>query len=127
MKIYTGYFAKINQYRQADLVTISIARFNRYYSGKSLKLLAPTAEMIKDPENIYIPKYNSILSKLSREGILKEIERLSDGKDCILLCYEKPSDFCHRRLVAKWLGDSCLGEWGYVPLSPIHELQKRIF
>jgi len=106
MKIYTGYFARVKQYREAGLVTISIARFNKYYSGASLKLLAPTAEMIHDAENLYIPKYKNILSKLNPSGIVDEIKNLSDGKDCILLCYEKPTDFCHRKLVAKWLNDS---------------------
>jgi uncharacterized protein (DUF488 family) len=127
LKIYTGYFARVNQYRQAGLVTISIARFNKYYSGASLKLLAPTAEMIKEPEKTYIPKYYSILSKLSKEGILKEIERLSEGKDCILLCYEKPTDFCHRQIVAKWLGIACSGEYDYAPRTPVKEIQKQIF
>jgi uncharacterized protein (DUF488 family) len=106
MKIYTGYFAKIKQYREKGLVTISIARFNKYYSGVSLKLLAPTAEMIYEPESFYIPKYKLILSKLNPSLILKEIEILSGGKDCILLCYEKSGDFCHRRLVAKWIEEN---------------------
>jgi len=127
MKIYTGYFGKIRQYRAAGLVTISIARFNKYYSGASLKLLAPTAEMIREPEAIYIPKYHAILSKLSKEGILKEIERLSGGHDCILLCYEKPEDFCHRHMVAKWLGSACNGEFDYIPRTPVKDVQRTFF
>ena len=105
MKIYTGYFAQIKKYREAGLETISIARFNRYYIGKSMKILAPSADMIHDPKPDYIPKYNRILSRLSKEGILKEISLLSGGKDVVLLCYEKPGDFCHRTLVAKWLSE----------------------
>ena len=103
MKIYTGYFAKVKQYREAGLETISIARFNRYYSGASLKLLAPAAEIIHLPEETYLPIYKDQLKKLSPEGILENIKSLAHGKDCILLCYEKPSDFCHRQVVAKWL------------------------
>jgi hypothetical protein len=103
MKIYTGYFAKIRQYREAGLETISIARFNRYYQGASLKLLAPAAEIIHYPEDVYLPIYKDQLKKLSPEGILENIKSLAHGKDCILLCYEKPGEFCHRRIVAKWL------------------------
>jgi len=106
MKIYTGYFAKIKQYRDAGLTTISIARFNRYYSGASMKILAPAAEIIHYPEDVYKPIYKEQLKKLSPSGILDEIKKLSNGKDCILLCYEKPGDFCHRRMVAKWLWDN---------------------
>ncbi|NTV02456.1 MAG: DUF488 domain-containing protein [Chlorobiaceae bacterium] len=25
------------------------------------------------------------------------------GEDVVLLCFERPSDFCHRQLVSKWL------------------------
>jgi hypothetical protein len=127
MKIYTGYFAKISRYRLVGLTTISIARFNKYYSGASLKLLAPSVEMIHEPESIYIPKYQLILSRLSKQGIIDEILRLSGGKDCILLCYEKPTDFCHRHLVAKWLDDSCSGEYDYIKKVPIKEIQQTIF
>ena len=28
------------------------------------------------------------------------------NKDIALVCYEKPSDFCHRHLVAKWLKEN---------------------
>lgn len=122
MKIYTGYFAKIKQYKNAGLVTISIARFNKYYTGPSLKLLAPSADIIKDPEIIYKPKYEEQLKKLSKQGILEEINKLSKGMDCILLCYEKPSDFCHRQIVAKWLGNKCIGEFGQTKI-----LQKTLF
>lgn len=103
MKIYTGYFARIKQYREAGLETISIARFNRYYSGASLKLLAPASEIIHYPEDVYTPIYKDQLKKLSPEGIVENINSLAHGKNCILLCYEKPGEFCHRRIVAKWL------------------------
>ena len=36
---------------------------------------------------------------------LTNIERLANGKDVALCCYEKPGDFCHRHLVAKWMNE----------------------
>ena len=130
MKIYTGYFARVKQYRESGLFTISIARFNKYYQGASLKLLAPTPEMIHEPEKTYIPKYQLILSRLNKQGIIDELTRLSGGKDCILLCYEKPEDFCHRQLVAKWLGENCEGEYKQVKnqqadLFPVDTQKKQ--
>lgn len=122
MKIYTGYFAQINKYKSAGLVPISIARFNRYYSGASMKLLAPSAEIIHLKEDEYRPIYETQLSKLSKAGILSEIKKLSNGKDCILLCYEKPSDFCHRRLVAEWLKS----EIGFIPEFDVRK-QPQLF
>lgn len=29
-----------------------------------------------------------------------------DSEDIALICYEKPSDFCHRHLVAEWLNQN---------------------
>lgn len=39
---------------------------------------------------------------------LEEMVRKQYGKnkDIALVCYEKPSDFCHRHLVAKWLKEN---------------------
>jgi uncharacterized protein (DUF488 family) len=33
---------------------------------------------------------------------LQRITGIDDLNKVILICYEKPSDFCHRHLVAKW-------------------------
>jgi len=111
MKIYTGYFAQSKRYQKEGLVLISIARFNRFFNGNELKILAPPANIIHEPEKTYIPKYLAILNKLSKQRILDNIKYLSNDNDCILLCYEKPGDFCHRNLVAEWLGEHCEGEF----------------
>jgi hypothetical protein len=39
-----------------------------------------------------------VLDKLEANKILEEI-----GNDAILLCWEKPGQFCHRTLVGEWL------------------------
>jgi uncharacterized protein (DUF488 family) len=111
MKIYTGYFAKNKEYQKAGLFQISIARFNKYFNGVKLPALAPTAEMIHEPKRTYVPKYRKILSRISVEQVVNEIKKASGGKDVVLLCYEKPTEFCHRQLVATWLGEYCEGEY----------------
>jgi hypothetical protein len=45
--------------------------------------------------NLY---YETVLSKLNPEIVYEDLK-----EDAILLCYEKPDDFCHRHLVAEWL------------------------
>lgn len=82
------------------------------------KLLAPgkwyrTAE-VED----YIPLYNDeILGQLDAQQVHDDLYRIAheharalgvpekeiSSVRPILLCYEKPSDFCHRRLAANWL------------------------
>jgi uncharacterized protein (DUF488 family) len=104
MKIYTGNFANAKKYREAGLETISIARFNRYYTGRKYEKLAPPAEIIHIPEKEYVPLYKDmVLSRLKATEAIKDLRVLAEGRDVILLCYEKAGDFCHRRLVADWI------------------------
>jgi uncharacterized protein (DUF488 family) len=49
--------------------------------------------------------------------VVFELNELANGRfkdtDIALICYEKPSDFCHRHLVSKWLNENgydCI-EW----------------
>ena len=66
----------------------------------------------------YIKCFNEqVLNKLNAEQVVKELDNLllnetlaidynGDLKEVpriALICYEKPSDFCHRHLVADWL------------------------
>ena len=44
-----------------------------------------------------------VLRKLDANEIYKDLYELSNGKDVVLLCYEKRGDFCHRHLLAKFL------------------------
>lgn len=77
------------------------------YTGREYKKLAPSYDIWKQYQDTkdfkrYTERYyNEILSKLHPEEVINEL-----GDDAVLLCYEKPFDFCHRRLVAKWLKDN---------------------
>jgi uncharacterized protein (DUF488 family) len=109
--MFTGYFAKIKSYPKG-LRYISIARFNRYYSGETYIKLAPTPDMlsIESYEEYKALYYDRVLNKLDPIAVYKEL-----GDNAVLLCYESFSDiksgkkFCHRRIVAKWLEDNIEG------------------
>lgn len=45
-----------------------------------------------------------MLRYLSQEKVVADLEKLSGGKDIALICYEKSGSFCHRHVVARWLG-----------------------
>ncbi len=45
--------------------------------------------------------HEEILSRLDPSKVYADL-----GEDAILLCWEKPGVFCHRRIVAKWLYDN---------------------
>ncbi|HEY9597454.1 MAG TPA: DUF488 family protein, partial [Cyanophyceae cyanobacterium] len=50
----------------------------------------------------YIEEYNDQLFLLNPRQVWDELHELARDAEPILLCYEKPGQFCHRRLVAKW-------------------------
>jgi len=57
----------------------------------------------------YIPLYFSeILRPLDPQKVHDDLHSLAGGAVPILLCFESPGEFCHRRLAADWL-ESGLG------------------
>ena len=50
--------------------------------------------------------FSEILTRRDPKTFLSNIERLANGKDVALCCYEKPGEFCHRHLVAKWMNET---------------------
>ncbi len=115
--IYTSYFAK---YKGEN--GISIARYSpKWWNGDVYKDLAPNDDLLFwwkslskiqqsniEYINMYMMSYiNNILNKLDVHKVAKDL----DGK--VLLCYEKPNDFCHRHIIREWFnhnGYAC-EEW----------------
>ena len=102
MKIFTGNFANIKKYQKIGLLPISIARYNSYYHGIIYPQLAPPSNIIRMEEHFYRPIYEGILNGLDPFKTYKELEQVSDGKNIVLLCYEREGEFCHRQIVAEW-------------------------
>lgn len=72
----------------------------KWYKGKVYKKLAPSWALVKiEDEKEYVRRYKyEVLDRLDPAQVLKEL-----GEDAVLLCWEKPGEFCHRRIVAEWL------------------------
>ena len=72
--------------------------------GREYKKLAPKYYFLHKykldgDEEFYTQQYQAeVLDQLDPKEVLRDL-----GEDAVLLCYEKPGQFCHRRLVAKWL------------------------
>lgn len=75
-----------------------------WFAGRKFKLLAPTRPILdgyklSGDSNVFTKRfYEEVLSKLDAQEVFDKL-----GERSILICYEKPGDFCHRRLVARWL------------------------
>jgi len=112
MKIYTSYYANLKNIPK-DIIPISIAgKCPDFYKGLEYKKLAPKYWFFKQwkinhDNDFYIENFNKeVLNSLTSKEVINDLMFLSEGKDVVLLCYEKPGDFCHRHLVANWLNDN---------------------
>jgi uncharacterized protein YeaO (DUF488 family) len=115
--MYTGYFAKLRTYEKAGLIPIAICGgIPNWYNGLWYKKLAPKWSFFNEWKNgtehkgdndYYIQHFNNeVLDKLSILQVIEDLQKIANTKNTdkiILLCYEKPGDFCHRHLVADWL------------------------
>ena len=104
MKIYTGYYGNMRAYRDMTCVAISLT-VPRWLNSPlpNCRELNPKPYMLHMEQEQYTVAYNRILDSLSPRQIVEFLEGVSNGKDVVLLCYEKPGDFCHRQLVAAWM------------------------
>lgn len=41
---------------------------------------------------------------LTPEKVNTVLNKIAKDRNLILCCYEKPNEFCHRKLLSKWLG-----------------------
>lgn len=115
--IYTTYFAKLKSLPK-DIIPISICgKAPAGYKGLEFKKLAPKYDFFKKWKEtgdnaFYIENFLAqVLAKQNPDETVKELYALAYSatesgqvvKDIALVCYEKPTDFCHRHLVSTWL------------------------
>lgn len=104
--IYTSYFGNVRKLH--EFVQISIALYTpRFLKIPKYSNLAPHHKMLEMPEEQYRKVYAELLSRLDPEQVLKDLQEIAQGNNFVLLCYEKPNEFCHRHLVADWLNTNC--------------------
>ena len=109
MKIYTSYFANLKNLEKENIFPIGICCYPpKWFNGPNLRAIAPTTDILekcKSSHAEYEKRYKAeVLSIFKDINILiNRISYISGGKDVALCCYEKPSHFCHRHIVAKWL------------------------
>lgn len=113
--IYTSYFAKLKSLPN-NIIPISICgKAPDWYKGLQYKKLAPKYDFFMEwkkthDNDYYIKCFNEqVLDKLNVLTVMRDLIDLVNSsenhieKEIALICYEKPSDFCHRHLVADWL------------------------
>jgi hypothetical protein len=96
----TSYFSRATRDKEIhprNLVAICLYP-PKWYKGRTYRALAPRPEMLKMDEATYRAEYQKILDRLDPRKVYEDL-----GPDAVLLCWEQPGEFCHRRLAAAWL------------------------
>ena len=121
MNIYTSYFAKVKHLQEAgfnNLVCVAGYAPKFFYDTPNARFMPELApkkcwwriwhDKFKDnpnsPESIewYTNIYrDTVLSNLNLNNVLNKL-----GDNAVMLCYEKPTDFCHRHLIANWIQEN---------------------
>jgi len=96
--IFTSNFRIAGHLPQAVAISRGVPRGWR---GTRCTVLAPPRPLIKIiDEATFIPLYRAqVLDKLDPYKIIRDL----GGDNFIMLCWEAPGEFCHRRVVAAWL------------------------
>jgi hypothetical protein len=83
-----------------------------WYVGPQCRKLAPKWEFFSayrageiDEDEYTKEFYEQVLKPLSARDMYEFLTK-TYGDDVILLCYEKPGEFCHRRIVAGWFEEA---------------------
>ena len=121
--IYTSYFAQIRNFPKNVIPIAICGGLPHWYEGLWYRKLAPKYKFFMEwKENqdneFYIKHFNDeVLDVLDFTRVITDLQLLipieirekmtacvaSDPNWHIaLICYEKPTDFCHRHLVADW-------------------------
>ena len=110
--IYTTYFYNLRNIPKS-IIPISIAgKSPDWYKGLEYKKLAPKYSFFKiwketKNNNYYIKCFrDQVLSLLNAEDVFDELIAIAGTDKFVLVCYEKPDDFCHRHLVAEWFKEN---------------------
>lgn len=112
--IYTGYYAKLKVYKEAGLTPIAVSgKRPDFYEGLYYPDFAPRFEVFQQwkkgeiTNEQYMQKYRFHLDTLDNNELKKDFQLYNvEGNDCVLLCYEKTGDFCHRHVLADWLEEN---------------------
>lgn len=116
--IYTTYFANLRKLPN-NIIPIAICRgVPKWFHGLVYSKLAPSWDTVlawkeNKNETVYRKEYNKTLESLDADKVVKDLFDLAGTYTIALVCYEKPTDFCHRHLVAEWLNknDYLCKEW----------------
>ncbi len=106
--MFTSYFANWRKYPLTEYQPIGIVRtVPKYFHYFNLPELAPPKKMARLQEYRMRTEYRDYLEgNLNPKSICIKIAELTGELIPVLLCYEKPHEFCHRHILREWLTEA---------------------
>ena len=162
-KVYVSYWGSRNVPENAVLVQISTSAPDDVEVDVEFTPLFPDYNTMVKPhkegkidDKGYAERYNESVLQPDKEYILNQLNEViedarKEGRDVVLMCYERPGEFCHRYLVNNFLNENGIecqevpgdrmrykeghvklfGEEGYEPMvepeAPAQELLDVVF
>lgn len=116
MEIFTSYFGRAKGLDVTRYFIVSIARFQpKDFFAYPCLALAPSVDLLRQyknglSRNLYEECYRrDVLESQNVHKIFENLAMLAHGRDIVLCCYERPFEFCHRRLLARYVEE----HWRY--------------
>jgi len=102
--IYTSFYG--NKNIPSSMTKVSISRYPpTSWKGAILKELAPSEQLFYNLRHkIITPSQfcDLFIQEINTPTFMSLLQALMDyPSDIVLLCYEKPTQFCHRQLISK--------------------------
>jgi uncharacterized protein YeaO (DUF488 family) len=117
--IYTSYYA---HYKGSNGISISCG-IPKGLIVLRCKELEPPWDLVNDYKTGKITKkqYRNKYIRQLKALYVNKFAKILEGK--VLLCYEKPEDFCHRSIVREWIN-----HYGYIcmELDEIHTIEPLV-
>lgn len=121
MRIYTSYFANLKTLEENGLYAVSIcSKVPSFFEGPNIESVAPSKSILYEYKNSaqtdadrerYKQRYIDEVLCIYRFhpeyliNLLSYFSSENNGSDVVLLCYERPEDFCHRHILAEWFNE----------------------
>lgn len=142
MKIYTSYFANLQNLLDAEIYPVAICwKVPDFFSVyPNIESVAPSTSILieykksdgteKDKERYKQRYYDEILCAYRFHpeyltGLLESFSEAERGKDIAMCCYERPEDFCHRHLLADWFNERSEVTGHFIEEYPVYPEKKE--
>lgn len=107
--IFTSYFANLRNISDNLVTPISIVRQPpSWYTGLEYTKLAPPWDILNEYRHtkdakVYFKNYTEqVLDHLDPFVVRQELINIAEDSQIVLLCFERPENFCHRHIVSDW-------------------------